>query len=120
MREQYNQPDGEIYLTRNGEPPLRFTGTVLGTGSTRNHNSTRWTNCAIWRTKAGHYVALLECQTQWQGERDRAQATSGTASEVCEWLKRDDGEYGEAGQAALEAASRVDAGINASWVRQIA
>lgn len=97
----------EYKITRNGEPPLRFHGTLIGSGSSRSFNSTRWTNIRIYRTSGGKYVAHVEAVTCWQGERDFAKARSfATPGELIDYLKGDESErLSHVAQEALEDAA---------------
>lgn len=64
----------EIKLTRTGLRPLVFNGNLLSEHTTRDHNSTRWTNVRVFETKTGKIVVGIAYMTCWQGETDRLTA----------------------------------------------
>lgn len=68
----------QIYVVkRDGQPPLRFRGTILGTASTKwvgGKDQSRWDEDTIYRTKAGKIVVSHEWHTLWQGEVNSSEA----------------------------------------------
>lgn len=111
-----------ISISRTGMPPIRFTGEIIGEGTTRHHNSTRWTNVRIYATKGGKFVAEVQRRTQWQGERDTTNGNSfSTAAECIEWLAGETGTngVGVASQEAIEAAAKVNDQFGAAWVENV-
>ena len=107
-------------VTRDGQPPITFTGELLSQADNKDHNSTRWTTITIYRTKGGKFVAKIERRTQWQGERDS------TTAEVCEdfgqviaWLTDEDGDLRPVSQEAVEAAIKLDPSLAKFWVQEI-
>ena len=113
-----------IQITRTGEPPLRFTGTKIGSGSTRTNRGegqNRWTTVTIYRTKGGKLIAHIGYRTCWQGEHDTDNAKSFTTpAELVEWLKDDnDGRLGRASQEACEEAAKNDAEFGKAFVEEV-
>jgi hypothetical protein len=110
----------KIIIKRDGLPPISFTGEVIGTGSTRTHNSTRWTTVDIYRTKGNRYIAKVSRLTCWQGESDHREAKScELASEVIDYLKGDNDFLGDASQEAVEEATKHDASFAEVWVEKV-
>jgi len=62
-------------ISRDGLPPIRYTGEILGSKSTRDHNSTRWYVYTIHRTASGKLILETVYVSQWQGERGSRSAT---------------------------------------------
>jgi hypothetical protein len=62
-------------ISRDGLPPIRYMGEILGTKSSRNHNSTRWSVWTIHRTQSGKLILETVHRTQWEGERSCRSAT---------------------------------------------
>ncbi len=56
-------------ISRDGLPPIRYTGEILGTSSSRDHNSTRWYVYTIHRTAAGKLILETVYVSLWEGER---------------------------------------------------
>ena len=113
-----------ITITRTGEPPLRFTGAEIGSGSTRTSSgdsSNRWTTVKVYRTKGGKYVASVGHYTCWKGEHDSIEAGSFTTpAELVEWLKSDnDGRLGRASQEACEEAAKNDEAFGRAFVEEV-
>ena len=110
-------------ISRDGMPPIRFTGEQIAKGSDRVHNSTRWTNVELFLTKGGKYVASINRRTQWQGERDSTVAMSFTsAADVIAWLSEQTGnsvDLSQAAQEAVEAAAKRSDTFAAAWVENV-
>ena len=62
-------------ISRDGLPPIRYTGEILGTRSSRDHNSTRWYVYTIHRTASGKLILETVYVSQWEGERCLRSAT---------------------------------------------
>lgn len=62
-------------ISRDGLPPIRYTGEIIGQKNSRSHNSTRWTIWAIHRTASGKLILQTVHVSQWEGERTRRSAT---------------------------------------------
>jgi hypothetical protein len=110
-------------IARDGLPPIRFTGELIGHGSTktvRGSNQNRWTEAAIYRTKGGKYVVALERHSQWEGERNCYTAAScATAQEVITWLGEGETTLGEASEEAVVAATKADDNFKAAWIEEV-
>lgn len=115
----------QVTVTRDGQPPIRFTGEELANASNYSHqgpNQNRWTVVTIWKTKGGKYVARVVRRTQWQGESDRYSATSAaTPEEIIKWLQGDDDatSLGSVSQEAVEDAAKQDPAFAAAWVEEV-
>ena len=108
-------------IKRDGLPPISFTGEKIGAGSTRGHNTTRWTNVDIFRTQGGRYIVSVSRLTQWEGESDHRQASSlASPAEVIEHLKEGLDELGSASQEAVERAVKEDPLFAAAWIEEVA
>ena len=70
----------EQKLTRTGKRPIAFMGHELFTGSTKDHNTTRWVKVAVFETDKAKFVVGIGYITCWQGESDRFTA------DVCDTL----------------------------------
>ena len=110
-----------ITLERTGLPPIRFTGTKIGSGSTATHDSTRWTTVHIYRSKGGKWLAQVRHITQWEKEHDSYSATSAaSAADLVEWLKSDnDGRLGRASQGACDDAAKNDEEFAKAFVEEV-
>lgn len=111
-------------IHRDGKPPLRFTGTVIAefdNRSVRGPNQTRWTEIALYRTKAGKIVVEVTNRTQWQGESDRCRAeVVADAKAAIDWLTEDNqGELGSVSQGVLTHAARNDDEFKAAYIEDV-
>lgn len=73
-----NESMKQYNLTRDGERDLRFTGRILADVSShsyRGDSQNRWTELALYQTKAGKYVVQSVGRTIWEGENNRYSAT---------------------------------------------
>jgi hypothetical protein len=61
-------------LTRTGNRPLSFDGALISISSSREHESSRWHELALYRTSAGKWVLSVVFRTLWQGEHDHHSA----------------------------------------------
>jgi hypothetical protein len=59
-----------VKLSRSGKRPLAFNGEQIATATTKDHNSTRWTNIEVYETDQGMWIVGIANITCWQGERD--------------------------------------------------
>lgn len=62
-------------LARDGQRPVRFTGTLLAETSgawSRGKDQHRYYELAIYQTEDGRYVTQWQYKTRWQGEEDHA------------------------------------------------
>lgn len=71
-------------------PSVRFTGEMVASaassdnqamGSSYSGQAGRWTEIALYKTKAGKFVCHQVGRTCWQGERDRF------SGKICETLE---------------------------------
>ena len=69
-----NEEFEDYHLHREGQRALYFKGKTLVVKDTRDHNSTRWTKCAVYETDKGAFVVGLAHMTKWEGETDSYQA----------------------------------------------
>ena len=77
-------------ISRDGLPPIRYTGEILGTRSSRDHNSTRWYVYTIHRTASGKLILETVYVSQWQGERGvRSAIVFPDAESLCK-IERDE------------------------------
>lgn len=78
-------------ISRDGLPPIRYTGEILGTRSSRaTHNSTRWSVWTVHRTQSGKLILETVHKSQWEGERDGRSATiCPDAESLCEAVRRE-------------------------------
>lgn len=107
-------------LNRTGQPPLKFKGVLLGEGTDKTHNSTRWNWVYIYRTAGGKYIAYIKAVTQWEGESTYLKGQSlATAKDVIDYLQNEEGNLGEASQDAVENAAVDDEGIKAAWAENV-
>lgn len=117
------QAEYEQYtITRDGQPPLRFAGEVIGSSSSRTpDNDTRGTDVTIYRTKGGKFVAEVYRWTRWQGESSRTSAASRpTFAKVIDWLRSENGEIlGRISQEAIEDAIRRCPDLRESFVEEV-
>jgi hypothetical protein len=61
---------GEVKLNRTDKRPLAFIGEEIYSGSTKDHDSTRWTVIRVFQTGNGFVVGIAHL-TCWDGERDQ-------------------------------------------------
>lgn len=107
-------------LNRTGQPPLRFTGTLIASENGRGTNDTRWSIVSLYRTKGGKIIVYVESITQWQGESSYYKGRSvTTAQEAIDYLKDDEGHIGRTSQRAIEKAVDVDPEFAAAWVESV-
>lgn len=110
-------------LSRQGLPPIRFEGEIVGEGTTHSHQGSgqnRWTEVDIYRTKGGKFVVQVARMTIWEGESDHYSAASkATPKEIIDWLKGDDGTLGKASQEAVENAVKNCQEFAAVWVENV-
>lgn len=64
----------KITVKNDNAPDIRFTGELMGTASSRDNNTTRWTELELYKTQTGKFVCSETGYTIWQGERDRYNA----------------------------------------------
>ena len=55
-------------VKRDGQRDLSFEGEKLNWVTTNTWNSSRWTECSLYKTKGGKYVIEKCHYTLWQGE----------------------------------------------------
>lgn len=60
----------ETKLDRTDKRPIAFNGCLLADSTTKDHNSTRWSNVKLYETDKQKVVVGIEDVTCWQGERD--------------------------------------------------
>lgn len=107
-------------ITRDGQPPLRFEGAIIGSASSCRVD-TRGTDITIYRTKGGRFVAQVERWTRWQGESGSdSAAAKDTLSELSEWLAEDNnGTLGRIAQEAIEEAIKKDPTLRDQFVEDV-
>ena len=112
-------------IRRDGERALAFSGRIIGQADNKDHNSTRWTTVAIYRTASGRVVTKVHDRTQWQGESDHVRADSfGTVLEAINYL-RNSGDYDIEGylspeaQEAIEDAAKNDEEFSSAFTETI-
>ena len=107
-------------IIRDGNPPITFTGEELSSATSEDHNSTRWTEITIYRTKGGKIVAHVERFTRWEGEsgHDTAEAFDDFGQAI-EWLKGDEGTLGRVSQQAVEEAIAKNPELSKFWVQEV-
>lgn len=77
----------ETHEARDHDRVMRFTGTLLGEGTSREPGKPRWTEVRVWRTEAGSYVVEVVGRSTLVGEVDRCRAqVSETAAGAVESL----------------------------------
>jgi len=112
-----------ITITRDGQPPLKFSGQEITSASNsvaHGQQQNRWTEVSIYRTRGGKIVLKVTHRTIWQGESNHTLATSvATAAEAIEWLKLDDGRIGGVAQEALHNASKSDPEFAAAYAENV-
>ena len=64
----------EITIERDSKKNLKFTGTLIGSATTRRHKDMRWDVYEMYLTKAGKYVLHHDSVSLWSGEPDRCDA----------------------------------------------
>lgn len=82
-----------IRITRDGETPLLFEGSLLWEGDTRTTHGpaqTRWSAVSLYAQDADCWVAHVRYLSQWQAELARSVAYVGTATEVWAHLQAHD------------------------------
>ena len=109
-----------ITITRTGEPPLRFSGTNIGSGNNAT-GAGRGVKVSIYRTKGGKYVAEICYRTCWQGETNTYKAEAFTTpAELVEWLRADnEGRLGRTSQEACEEAAENDEAFGKAFVEEV-
>lgn len=67
-------------LTRTGLPPIRFSGTLIGSRDTREpQNCTRWTEWTIYSTTSGRWILNTRHVSQWANERTSSEVWTFTS-----------------------------------------
>ena len=64
--------DEQHVIERDGDMPLRFSGTAVGTASSYEPGKDRWTELTLYRTTSEKYVLHEEGMTDVDGEEDRS------------------------------------------------
>jgi hypothetical protein len=110
-------------VARDGQPPIIFTGELIGFGSNQIINgreNSRWTEVHIWSTKGGKYVAQVKRLTCWQDECARLNAQSFCdPNALIEWLKEGSEDLGSVSQEAVEEACKKDEKFSAAWIEVV-
>ena len=112
-------------LERDGDRPLRFTGTLLGSASSRTNSGpgqNRWWEVGLYATEGGAYVVQVVGVTCWQGEVDHHTVKTAAAPEEVLVALREcwGGQLPPVAVAALDAAGRRDAGLGTVAVEVLA
>jgi EXLDI family protein len=106
-------------LRRNGRPPVNFVGVLIGESSDRNHDSSRWAEVRIYRTRLGRYVVEETHTSRWEGEpsTSNVQTVGPSATEdLIGWLESESGTLSPAAQEAVEQAGERDESLKSAWV----
>ena len=77
--------DQEHKLTRDGNIPLAFRGSLVAEAGDKWHGGkerNRWIDLRLYRTRAGAYVVERVLRTMWQGEQDVHEAVVCESAEV--------------------------------------
>jgi hypothetical protein len=123
MHQDYNEIKEGITLNRTGNPPIRFTGSLIGYADNEfvgGNRANRWSQVTIYRTKGGNYVAYVSAFTCWQGESDYFKGESfANASEVIEYLKDHADRLGKVSQEAIEGACENDIEFKLAFVQEV-
>lgn len=83
-------------ISRDGMPPIRYTGEIIGQKNSRSHNSTRWSVWTIHRTQSGKLILETVYVSQWEGERGSRSATvCPDVQSLCEAVRRECGDIPE-------------------------
>lgn len=110
-------------VTRDGLPPIIFTGEHLAHASTKTVSGpgqNRWTEVDLYKTQGGNYIAAVVRYTIWEGESDRYSAKSFTSvPDVIEWLKEGEDRLGSASQEAVEKAACCEPAFAEAWVEHV-
>lgn len=119
----------EVRVRRDGDAPLVFRGEQLATATTHEHEGdaqNRWHEITVYRTAAGRFVLAIKYHTQWQGERDCADAVvlGDQAQEVTELLRHYDGILPTGigfppGEQYAARQARLEASIEGRWHRAV-
>lgn len=112
-------------LKCDGDRSLAFDGVIIGEGSSRRVDASRWFEVKIFRTAGNQYVVGGAGRTILPGERDRCWAvTAQNGQEVIKSLTRvdEDGiEYlTSTARDALEQASEKDSEIRSAFLKRVA
>jgi hypothetical protein len=104
-------------LRRDGRPPITLNGTLIGEGTDKTHDSSRWEVVRIYRSIRGRYVVQVIHLTCWQGEQDTRDAeTFGLSAQAAiDWLGKGAGTLSPAAQGAVEDAAQCDDSFEAAW-----
>ncbi|HEY8159123.1 MAG TPA: hypothetical protein VIF10_10525 [Methylobacter sp.] len=87
-----------IVVRRDNERNIKFTGECIASVSSSDNKACsgysgivgRWTELAVYRTKAGKYICEQKDYTRWQGEQDSYQgAICESADQVVEFFGND-------------------------------
>ncbi len=120
MDNQTNQSTATMQnykLVRQGKPPLKFTGIIIGTGEIGNGQS--GITIRIYRTKGNHYIPEIERPNARNEEFFRNAAHFRNPSEAIDWLKEGEDTLGKASQDAIEKACGNDKEFAAAWVEVV-
>jgi hypothetical protein len=105
----------EYNLGRQGLPPIKFTGIIIGQGEINGAFFV-----TIYKTKAGRYVGHIERRHGFDKVVVYSNAThSQTPSDVIDWLKEGEETLGKASQDAVEQACKNDPSFAAAWVEVV-
>lgn len=75
-------------LARTGNRPLVFDGSLISEATSKDHDSSRWHELALYRSGAGKWVVLVAFCTRWQGELDHHEAEIFETPELAAaWLR---------------------------------
>lgn len=112
-------------LKRDGDRSLVFDGELLGSGSSKRDDHSRWFEVRIYRTVGGNYIVAGVGRSTVEGEIDRYWAdTCTTGHEVVRALTRvddDDVEYiTRTARDALNEAAEADAGVRDAFLKRVA
>ena len=101
--EQKKEVYEKIVVKRDGGRDLSFSGMCIASSSDRENNSTRWTDCSIYKTAKGNYIYGEERLTMWTGEHDVFSAEKFESLEkLFAWLEGENEPYGGAAKELAE------------------
>lgn len=82
-----NDKDMRIVVERDGRADLKFKGVLLASTTNKDNNSSRWVNCAVYKTAGGSFVYGEISVTTWQNEHNTHSGEKFDSLEkLFEWL----------------------------------
>jgi hypothetical protein len=124
MQEQNPQESSDVGASleaycapREGNPPLRFTGKIIGTAVDENPNANdSYHRVTIFTTARKKFVVVQVFDWSWRERPRRDAAAFAEAKDVVDWLRsEEDGKLSEVAQRALGEAAAVDDRLAAAF-----